>query len=127
VIPQCGDCGNGQTGQPALVHQPPPQTTWYDLGSVIQWLAWSIEDTMIDVLCWLLLILQLLINIIAQIANVFIAGVNQVWKFMIFAWLTGRSWLYAAWGTFEQVRDFFQEVEQFLVLAGAWLEAIFNL
>jgi hypothetical protein len=127
VIPQCGDCGNGQTGQPALVHQPPPETVWYDLGSVIQWLAWSIEDTMIDVLCWLVSLLQLLVNIVAQIANVFITAINQVWKFLIFAWLTVRAMFYAAWGGFEQVRDFFQQVVPFLMLAAAWLQALLSL
>jgi hypothetical protein len=104
VLPQCGAC-NDVPAIDGLVHVPAPETAWYDIGSVIQWLAWAIEDTMIDLICRLLAIAQSLVNVFATVANTFIYGLNYVWRLLLFAWLTLRVWFYALWAWLELFRE----------------------
>lgn len=118
TVPQCNSCAGDD---PIFTPGEPPEGTWYDLTYGFRWLAWAMEDLVRRILCWLLGMVQLLANIAASIANVFIQAVNQIWKFLLFSWLTLRTWLYTGWDLAELMRGFFQAALVFFALFGAWL------
>lgn len=128
IVPQCNDCNGPENDTGLRPVEPPPNDGWLDTVLYpFRWLAVAIENLFINLICWLLSMLQIVANMAAGIANRFIYFVNQLWKFLIFSWLALRAWLYGSWAIVELLRDFFQQVEQFLLTLGAWLAVLLDL
>lgn len=124
-VTQCNECT--PDGAFTIERKPPPETHWYDIGSVIRWLGWSIEDTILDLICWLLILLQLLANIATEAVNIFLLVINTLWKLAIYCWLTIRTWLYAFWFGFETVRSQIHQLGYLIEFAKAWGIALLDL
>lgn len=119
-VPQCNDCS---TDTLLLERTPDPGISYTDPTSPFRWLAWKIYDLLLTLICYLFVLLQVLANILAAAINAILGALNAFWRFLIFAWLTIRDWLYAAWALVELARDFWQLVAQALALLSAWLLA----
>jgi hypothetical protein len=98
-VPQCGQCNSD--GSTLL-----PPTEWdgewpsgpgllnlFDVfSSVISWLAWRISELLRILICWLLSMLAMLAAFLATIGNLIVAGINGLWKMLIFLWLSFQAW-----------------------------------
>ena len=124
TVPQCNACA----GSPdAGLHYVQAPAFSLDVLYPFKWLAAALQNMIIAILCWLLHILQLFVNIITSIANTFIAGINAIWRFLVFAWLTIGQWLYGLWAVIEMIRDWWQQVQQFILIVRVWITAIYSL
>jgi hypothetical protein len=113
-IPTCDECGGGV---PAIL-QPEPEAEaddgWFswlnplnalDLGTWISWLSGGIWSMIQKLTCWLLFMLKIAMDIVAVIANVFLGFVNQLWRLLIFTWLSFRSFILALWSLLQYTLD----------------------
>lgn len=94
VVPQCNTCGGPGAG---LAHDPPPNFLDDPILYPFKWLATAIKNTIIDLICWLLGLLQMLVNIICSVANTFIDGINAFWKMLILVYFNVRAAIYSFW------------------------------
>lgn len=145
-IPQCDEClEDGQTAFlsiPPLEDAPPlptvrDWTTEYEISSpmlgsfrirlltpangfkmIFGWLMWHIGRWFLILICWLFILGQWIVDVLAQFANVLLFGLNYVWRLLLFGWLNMRQILYALWTWLQMARDVFAWLMQ--VLAGLW-------
>lgn len=112
IVPQCGYCTSD--GSPILPEEPwrgtwPNGAEWLNVGKVFQtvvsWLAWQIGSFIRLLICWMLQMLQLLANILSLGLNTLIAGINGLWKMILLAWLSAKSWFLALWEILESIRS----------------------
>lgn len=127
-ITQCG------AGIDAFVG-PEPTVVWYDLGSVISWLAYSIDVSLLGATCWLASLAQQATNMLADSTNAVIFGINYGWRLAVFVWLYS-SWLAVEWGTYLyevqrsllwDLRDGLQIVSDFFTWLGDGLLNVLSL
>lgn len=118
AVPQCGEC-NGAGYDVGLRHIDPDSLPYDSVADTMlypfRWLALAVQNLIVDVICWLLSIMQVLANLLSTIANSFILFVNSLWKLLLFQWLSFRAWLYGTWVVVEMVRQLFQYIEWFWV------------
>lgn len=117
-VPQCGVGIDDYTG-------PAPVVFWHDLGSVIAWLAYSFDLTMMGLTCWIAAFLQEFVNFVAWISNLAIGAVNLIWRLMLYGWLYA-NWLVVEWGVYlyEMQRDLLWDLRDGLQIASdffTWL------
>lgn len=123
-LPRCGTLnGDCATTEIVLPRTPPPETSWYDFGSVIRWLAWSLEDTIIDLLCWLLSIFQRLVDIFAAAVNMFIYAINAIWRLFVLGWYTMTTWALMLWAWLDLLQSSLGTLDYGLAVLVAWLLA----
>ena len=100
-VTQCGTCTPGSST--ALL----PPTEWdgqwpsnpLDLGAVFQatisWLAWRMGELLRILICWLLSLLAILASFLETLVNVIVAGINGLWKMLLFFWISIMAWFAA--------------------------------
>jgi hypothetical protein len=105
------------------------QQHWYDVGLHIEWLAVALWNRVsLPVICWLLVVLQTLLNAYSTMLNVWGAAINDFWRLWV-TWMlwTGEAYI-AAWLLVEDLRDLLWQMvahlAQFDVYWRATLDAL---
>lgn len=101
----------------------PSQESWQDVGYYWRLLIWHLRDLYRQLICFLLNMLQIMLNGLSALINVVLRGLNGIWRLLVFIWSTVRVWLYNAFYLFEIFRDMWRGIEQFIILVNAWLTA----
>jgi hypothetical protein len=101
--------------------QEPTGGDWWDVGFQVQRLIWLVNELFRQLFCLLLSLIQFLANAIAGAINAAILGFNELWRFLVFAWLQIRSWLYMFVYLWEVFRDWWQQVSEWLIVLWAWV------
>lgn len=127
TVPQCNSCTDPPSGLQPIPEPEGNAGNWLDIGSWISWLGIRIQNIIINLICWLLMLFQLLVNFLAGLANAFIFGLNQLWRFALFAWLTLKAWLYAGFVLFEIIRAGIASALDLLTIIGYFLTVLLAL
>lgn len=98
-----------------------PTGEWWDVGYQIQRLIWLVNELFRQLFCIIFTALQFLANTIAGAVNAMIRAFNELWRFLVFGWLTLRSWLYMLVYLWELFRDWWQQVSEWLIVLWAWV------
>lgn len=91
-----------------------PIVSWLDFGSIIQWLAWAIEDVILDLLCWLINLAADFAELIVRIANMYVTAINNFWRMLASAYFGLFQYLFIIQETISQF-DYISK------LLAAWL------
>lgn len=125
-VPQCGDCN--PDGQIVLAPQAAPSSAGpFDALYPFRWLGWAIEEALRKVLCWLLWLVALLASAASSIINLFIFGLNSLWRLFVVLWTNLRAALFLMFYGIEQLREFINSFGSFALLIQAWLNAILEI
>jgi hypothetical protein len=123
-VPQCSSPHGNQLG----IQRMQPVVSWTDMGSVLAWLSWQIENTAVGMVCWGFAGIQQLANGMAITANAFILGVNVTCRALLLGLLDIQGLALWTWYGFELLRgqwwnteDFFNAVQSFLT----WVQQAF--
>jgi hypothetical protein len=116
-IRRCGSI-NGSCSDPGAevwpVRKAAPTVSWLDFGSIIQWLAWALEDMSLDILCWIINLAADVVELIVRLANMAITATNNFWRMLVTAYFGLFQYLFILNSTISQF-DYFAQ------LAAAWL------
>jgi hypothetical protein len=133
VVPQCNACTpDGSTLLPYRPWSDSWPAGWETLNlavvfqTVISWLAWQVSELWRLLICWLLSMLQMLANFLAVVANLVVAGLNGLWRLLIWLWLNAKAIFLAGWNLFEEIRAALAVGIDLSWLA-AWLQLIIDL
>jgi hypothetical protein len=143
VIPQCSHCKKDSTEEPIIQRYDPPDfpNEWGDwfgegpwgmpvftgargIAKTLHWIGWLIREIILEFVCLFLVVTQFVVNLLIAGFNAIIYATNMAWRLAVFAWLTLRQVLYALWGFFDLVIEFFIWLQRFAALALAWLVAL---
>jgi hypothetical protein len=127
---ECAECG----GEAANVLQPLPEEEisllrlehWSDLGVHIDWLAIQLWNRVtLPVICWLLVVLQALLNAYSTMLNVWGAAINDLWRLLV-SWLLWMESAYTGlWAGVESLRDItWEQVAQLAQFEQYWLATL---
>lgn len=101
TVPQCTSPNGNQLG----IRRIQPVVTWSELGSVIAWLSWQIENTQVAATCWTFAALQHMANILVTIGNALLLGVNATYRALLLGLLDIRGLALWAWYGIELLRS----------------------
>lgn len=102
----------------------PTSGGWTDATFPFRWLGWYIKQIVRDLVCILLSLAQLFANVFAWLLNALLGALNYFWRFVIFSWLSVRSWFYAAWWILELTRATWNSLNEFIIWLQIWLQTI---
>jgi hypothetical protein len=127
---ECSECNGGAEN----VLQPLPEEEitllriehWSDLGLHIDWLAVVLWNRVtLPIICWLLVVLQALLNAYSTMLNTWGAAINDLWRLLV-SWLLWMMSAYTGlWAGVESLRDITWElVAQLVQFEQYWLATL---
>lgn len=119
-IRRCGSL-NGSCSDPGAevwpIRKLPPTVSWLDFGSIIQWLAWSIEDVILDLLCWIINLAADFAELIVRLSNMLISATNNFWRMLASGYFALFQYLFI-------IQETISQFDYIAKLAAAWLALI---
>lgn len=100
---------------------------WYDVGFQIQRLIWIVQNLFRQLFCFLLTMFQSLFNVLANIANLIIAALNDIWRNFIYGILILAHIWHMLWFWLETLRWWLNDIWGLLWLIGAWISLLLSL
>jgi hypothetical protein len=105
-----------------------PETEWYNVSSVLEWVAYSWDVTTWKLTCWMLSLIQWFGNLIVAITNAFIFSINWLTRFFVYVWLFG-SFIIIDWWNYqnEMWREFGWDIRDALHIMSGWIDAAMDI